>query len=126
MRILFLVFFLFFGKAHGQAVLDPAKVEMKTYYLVLLKKGPNRSQDSLTVAKIQEGHMAHIRKMAETGKMCLAGPLMDDQDIRGICVYNVNSAEEASRLANDDPAIKSGRLIAEVHPWYSARGSKLP
>jgi len=98
---------------------------MKTYYLVFLKKGPNRSQDSVTAAKIQEGHMAHLTKMGAEGKMCIAGPLMDDTDIRGICVYNVGSLEEAKKLAEEDPAVISGRLVVEIHPWYSMKGATL-
>ena len=98
---------------------------MKTYYLVFLKTGPNRSQDSTTAAKIQEGHMAHLNKMAQDGKMCLAGPFLDDTEIRGICVYNVKSMDEAKQLAEEDPAVKSGRLVVEIHPWYSMKGASL-
>ena len=45
--------------------------EMKTYYLVFLKKGTKRDQDSITSAKIQEGHMAHLNKMYAEGKFVL-------------------------------------------------------
>lgn len=101
------------------------KYEMKTYYLVFLKKGPNRSQDSVTVKKLQEGHMAHLTKMAESGKMDIAGPVMADMDLRGICIYNVPTKEEAEKLVNEDPMVKAGRLVAEVIPWYSAKGATL-
>jgi uncharacterized protein len=101
------------------------KWDMKTYYLVFLKKGPNRSQDSATAAKIQEGHMTHLEKMYKEGKMDLAGPMMNDGDLRGICVYNVASEEEVKKLTAMDPAVQSGRLIVEIHPWYAARGSVL-
>lgn len=101
------------------------KYEMKTYYLVFLKKGLNRNQDSVAVNKLQEQHMAHLTKMAETGKMDICGPLMDDQDVRGICIYNVTTKEEAEKLANDDPMVKAGRLKVEVHPFYSAKGATL-
>lgn len=101
------------------------KYEMKTYYLVFLKKGPNRSQDSVTVDKLQEQHMAHLTKMADEGKMDICGPLLEDGDIRGICIYNVNTKEEAEKLANQDPMIKAGRLIAEIHSFYSAKGVSL-
>jgi uncharacterized protein YciI len=101
------------------------KYEMKTYYLVFLKKGPNRTHDSITTAKIQEQHIAHLDKMATAGKMDICGPLMDDQEIRGICIYNVASKEEAIKLASEDPAVKAGRLIVEVHPFYSAKGATL-
>lgn len=99
--------------------------EMKTYYLVFLKKGIKRDQDSIASAKIQEGHMAHLNKMYAEGKMDLAGPMMNDGDLRGICVYNVGSLEEAKKLVNSDPAITSGRLVAEILPWYSQKGAVL-
>ena len=101
------------------------KYDMKTYYMVFLKKGPNRNQDSTTVAKLQEQHMAHLTKMADSGKMDLAGPFMDNGEIRGICVYNVATKDEAEKLANEDPMVKAGRLIVEIHPWYAAKDSKL-
>lgn len=98
------------------------KYEMKTYYLVFLKKGPNRNQDSVTTAKLQEQHLAHLNKMAETGKMDICGPLLDEGDIKGICIYNVATKEEVEKLANEDPMVKAGRLIVEIHPFYSAKG----
>lgn len=98
---------------------------MKTYYLVFLKKGENRTQDSVTVSKLQEQHMAHLTKMADSGKMDICGPLMEDIDIRGICIYNVATKEEAEKLANEDPMVKAGRLKVEVHPFYSAKGVSL-
>lgn len=101
------------------------KEEMKTYYLVFLKKGPKRDQDSTTSAEIQKGHMAHLNKMYNEGKMDLAGPIMNEGDIRGICVYNVKNMDEAKALAESDPAVRSGRLIVEILPWYSQKGAKL-
>lgn len=101
------------------------KYEMKTYYLVFLKKGENRTQDSVTVSKLQEQHMAHLTKMADSGKMDICGPLMEDIDIRGICIYNVATKEEAEKLANEDPMVKAGRLKVEVHLFYSAKGVSL-
>ena len=102
------------------------KPEMKTYYLVFLLKGANRNQDSTEAAKIQEAHLAHLTKLSKVGKLVMAGPLLDDMDLRGICVYDVKTLEEAKALAEADPAVKSGRLKVEVHPWMSQRGAKLP
>jgi uncharacterized protein YciI len=100
--------------------------QLKTYYLVLLKTGPTRNQDSLTVQHLQKGHMDHLNKMYNEKKMCLAGPMGVKHDIRGICVYNVESLDEAVRFANEDPAVKAGRLVAEVIPWMSESGNCLP
>src|SRR5688500_7605710 len=38
--------------------------EMKKYWLVFLKKGPNRNQDSTARARIQERHLANIDRLA--------------------------------------------------------------
>ncbi|MBS1659190.1 MAG: hypothetical protein JST18_13975 [Bacteroidetes bacterium] len=126
MKILFtfLALIILGASAHAQQN-DFDKSKMKVYYMVFLKKGPHRDQDSVTAAKIQEGHIAHLTKLAGEGKIDLNGPFMDDGEIRGISVYNVASAEEAIKLASEDPAVKSGRLIVEVHPWYSWQGSSL-
>lgn len=99
--------------------------EMKQYFFVMLKVGPKRDQDSITVAKIQEGHMAHLTKMYNEGKMDLAGPMLDKWETKGICVYNVATMEEVKALVEQDPAIVSGRLVAEIHPWYAGKGSVL-
>jgi uncharacterized protein len=93
---------------------------MKKYVMAFFKKGPNRNQDSVTIAEIQKGHMANIKRLADEGKLIIAGPFMDDFDIRGIFIFNVETIEEASALAKTDPAIKSGRLALELHPWYGS------
>ena len=98
---------------------------MQQYFMCFLKAGPERGQDSTESAQIQEAHMAHLTKVYEDGKSCVAGPFGDDGDIRGIVIYNTATFEEADSLANADPAVKAGRLVVEVHPWWAAKGSVL-
>ncbi len=100
-------------------------VVMQKYFLVFLKEGPNRDQDKERAMKIQEEHLSHLRKLGEAGKISLAGPMGDEGEIRGIVVYNTATMEEAERLAGQDPAVKAGRLIVEVLPWWSQKGAKL-
>jgi uncharacterized protein YciI len=100
--------------------------DIKQYYFVMLTRGPNASKiDSLELEKIQAGHMANIHKMAEAGKLQIAGPFGDDGDWRGIFIFNVNSEEEVKELLKNDPAIKAGRLSYEIHPWWSEPGNCL-
>lgn len=99
---------------------------MRQYVFVMLKAGPNRDQDSTEVQRIQAGHMAFMNEMAEKGYLAIAGPFGDDGDWRGIYIYNVNSVEKVRELVQQDPAIQSGRLVADIRPWWSARGAKLP
>lgn len=93
---------------------------MKQYVMAFLKTGPNRDQDSATAAQIQNAHLENIGRMAENGDLLLAGPFLDNSDIKGIYIFNVSSLEEAKKLTDSDPAIKAGRLVMELKPWYGS------
>jgi uncharacterized protein YciI len=99
---------------------------MKRYVFMLLNEGPKRDQDSATVAKIQEGHMKHLNKMAATKKMVIAGPFEEGGKHRGILIFDVDSISQAIRMESTDPAIVSGRLEMQAIYWWAAKGSKLP
>ena len=98
---------------------------MQQYYMVFLKSGANRSQDSTEAARLQKEHLAYLSRMAEEGYASLIGPFGGDGDIRGIAVYNTATLKEADSLARQDPMVKAGRLEVEVNPWWTAKGGKL-
>ena len=100
-------------------------VLMQQYFIAFLKRGPNREQNEEEEAKIQEAHLAHLGKMYELGYADISGPFGDDGDIRGITIYNVPTLQMADSLANADPAVKAGRLVIEVHPWWAVKGFPL-
>jgi uncharacterized protein len=94
---------------------------MKAYVMAFLKRGPNRNQDSTTAANLQAAHLKNIGRMANEGKLVVAGPFLDDDnEIRGIYIFNVATIEEAKKLTETDPAIQAGRLVMELHPWYGS------
>ncbi len=128
LKILLLAFFLL-TTASAFAQQEENKSEtpkLKQYYFVMLFRGENANAiDSLSLVKIQEGHMANIKKMAESGKLQIAGPFGDDGNWRGIFIFDVATEEEVIELLKDDPAIQSGRLAYEIHPWWTMPGGCL-
>jgi uncharacterized protein len=100
--------------------------EMRMYVFGTLKRGPNAGKgDKAEQDKIQAGHMANIQKMAAAGKLIVAGPMGDDGDLRGIFIFDAKSVDEVKAMAEEDPAIKAGRLVLELHPWYAAAGLRV-
>lgn len=124
------IFLLFAASLHQRSVAQETKIEkpsekqyeMKKYWMVFLKKGPNRDHDSTTAAEIQKGHMANIGRLADMGKILVAGPFGDDGDPRGIFIMNCKDEAEAKELCASDPAVKAGRLAVEIRPWWTAKG----
>ncbi len=96
--------------------------EMKRYWLVLLKKGENRNQDSAGAAKIQERHMSNINRLAKEGKLVMAGPMGIDGDLRGIFILNCKDSAEVEAIVKTDTAVITGRLKMEYYPWWTAKG----
>jgi uncharacterized protein len=113
----------------AQTTTEPTKPAlpsgMKQYWFVMLKKGPSRDHAPDEAKSIQAGHMANIQAYAERGQLQIAGPFMDDGDWRGIFILDVPDRGAAEAICNDDPAVKAGRLVCEIHPWLSQVGATL-
>jgi len=93
---------------------------MKSYVMAFLKNGPNRDQPDSVAKDLQKAHLANIRKMADEGKLVLAGPFMDNSDIKGIYLFNTIDVKEAAAWTATDPAIQAGRLTMDLKPWYGS------
>lgn len=140
MKIMLFIFLAIFIAAcnHHQESSSPAKTsathgpdsdssasagKMKRYWLVLLKKGPDRGQDSAAAEKIQAAHIANIERLGREGKLIMAGPLGIDTTIRGIFLLDCKDSAEVEAMVNTDTAVKTGRLIMEYYPWWTQKGT---
>jgi uncharacterized protein YciI len=100
--------------------------EMTTYQVAFLRRGPAWTPgETPELQKLQEAHMAHIRAMGESGKLLVAGPFSDGGDLRGMFIFRSDTLEEARALAEQDPAVKAGRLALEWHPWFAAKNIRV-
>ena len=93
---------------------------MKQYVMAFLKRGPTPPADSAERVNLQRQHLKNIIRMAEEGKLILAGPFMDIGEVRGIYIFDVRTIEEARALTETDPAIQAGSLMMELRPWYGS------
>lgn len=101
---------------------------MRRYVLVVLKTGPKRMPDGEARKAMFAGHFANITRLADAGKLVLAGPFSEDADgWRGLFLMAVDDVDEARRLTESDPVIREGEMVAEYHRWYgSAAAMMLP
>ena len=69
--LLFVIILLTIANAFAQQEENKSEeFKIKQYYFVMLVRGPNANEiDSLSLVKVQEGHMANIRKMGKEGKL---------------------------------------------------------
>lgn len=119
--LLVILSLMFFNTAFSQDSTKSGEVEwkMRIYYMVFLKSNPNHGiTDKAKLTEIQKGHLDNIGKLFEEGKLVLAGPFLDKQDVRGIFILKVDSEEEAKALVDTDPAVIAGTLTMEIRPWY--------
>ncbi len=71
---------------------------MHQYVMALLKRGPNRDRSEEEAIKLQAAHMENIGRLADAGKLVLAGPFLKEGDLRGIYIFDVKTEEEAKAL----------------------------
>ena len=94
--------------------------------IVLLVRPPDAPELSQSEGdKLQEEHLANIRRLAEEGKVLKAGPFEDysGRNVRGMFILKTASLEEARRWVATDPLVKINRLKPEFLKWYVEKGS---
>jgi len=91
---------------------------MHRYIMAFLKAGPTKIEDKAKLAELQKAHLRNITRLVNAGKLVVAGPFMDEGDVEGIFIFNVQSIEEARTLTETDPAIQAGTLTMELRPFY--------
>jgi uncharacterized protein YciI len=94
---------------------------MRYYILAVLKTGSYTPADSAETSRIFRGHFDNMARLAEQGKLIVAGPLAkNDQNYRGIYIFNASSIEEGRELVKTDPAVKAGVFDIELYRWYGS------
>ena len=121
---LYALLLIFSGKTFSQdSVILKSEHEMTTFVMGFLVKGPSWTQDKTPeLAKIQQNHIAHIFSLVDSNKATIAGSFLDNQEIRGIIVFNTDSIELARTWESDDPAVQAGRFSMRFTKWFAGKG----
>lgn len=119
---LFISIFLYSQQINSQKENPAAKISR--FWLVMLTRGNNRTQDSVTAARIQTGHLANITKLYMVGKIKVAGPVGSEGDPGtntwlGLFIFDCETKAEVETLLKTDPAVSAGRLAYEIRAWYT-------
>lgn len=109
-----------------QTITDEYMQEMlpkaRTYTLLILKPGP-RVQDPEANKVIWEHARRNFALRAEKllSIVCPVG----DAEVSGIGIFNAGR-DEVDRLMREDPAVKAGVLVFELHTCRGFPGDALP
>jgi uncharacterized protein YciI len=95
---------------------------MRMYVLCILKTGPRDAEiKGQERQDIFAGHFANIGRLADAGKLAVAGPFgKNDKSYRGLYIFNVATIEEAEALVVLDPAVKAGVFVPDLTLWYGS------
>ena len=103
-------------------------MNLERFTFVLLRRpagAPDYPEERLQ--EIQQQHLAHLGELHERGVLLLSGPFDDqpDESLRGLCVLSLG-IDEARAEMEHDPAVRAGRLVADVMSWWTHAGSLRP
>ncbi|SRR5579871_5011444 len=95
----------------------------KEYSAVILKAGPKRYEPG--VEKIIWEHGRRNFALRADGILSIVCPVIDGSDTSGIGIFNA-TLEETKKIMDDDPGVKAGVFVYELHLCRSFPGDALP
>ena len=120
MRMLAIILILSLPQIYSSAqspteTADPQETATKTTYLVLYRPGPAWLTGKSVMEQPLKEHGKYMLSLYIKGSMKLAGPLSDNAG--GAVLLEVSHEAEAKAIVENDPAVRSGVFVYEMHPW---------
>lgn len=97
--------------------------QTRQYCIVILKAGPNRLEEG--VEKIIWEHGRRNFELRAEGVLPIVCPISDGSDVSGIGIFNA-PLEEVKKIMDEDPGVKAGVFVYELHVCRSFPGASLP
>jgi uncharacterized protein YciI len=98
--------------------IHPAKVT----YLLIYRPGPAWPAGKPVAELPLKEHGNYMLSLFKKGTMKQAGPLTDNAG--GAVVLEAADAAEANLIVANDPAVKAGIFVSELHPWAPVHWEK--
>jgi hypothetical protein len=95
----------------------------RPYTLMILKSGPKRHMPGVDAIIWEHGRRNF--SLRADGLLSIVCPVPDGSDVNGIGIFNLD-AEQTAKVMADDPGVRAGVFVYEVHPCRSFPGDALP
>lgn len=97
---------------------------MKTdYYVFIYLPGPNWLTNQPITKQPLAGHFQYMNRLEAEEKLVLGGGFTDNSGAMGMLL--ASGLKEAREIIENDPAIKEGIVIAQIHPYYVTVAGKI-
>lgn len=93
------------------------------YTIVILKAGPNKHEPD--AGQIIWEHGRRNFALRADGVLAIVCPVNDGSEVSGVGIFNAG-VEETQRLMDDDPGVKAGVFVYELHSCRGFPGDALP
>ena len=91
------------------------------YFLKLIKRLEKVENWTEQDEKIVGEHFNQLLKLKENGSLLLAGKTSgNDEDTLGVVIFKADNMEEASKIMQNDPAIKKGIMTGKLQEYNVA------
>ena len=94
---------------------EKQQIKPKITFLVIYRPGPAWLPGKSVAEQPLKEHGKYMLGLYVKGSMKFAGPLTDNAG--GAVVLDVVDESQAKAIVAEDPAIKSGVFVYEMHPW---------
>lgn len=95
----------------------------RQYCIVILKAGPKKNEDG--VEKIIWEHGRRNFALRADGVLSIVCPISDGSNVSGVGIFNA-TVEEVKKIMDEDPGVKAGVFVYEIHACRSFPGDSLP
>ena len=95
----------------------------KPFTIAILKTGPNFNRPD--IMQIVWEHGRRNFSLKADGLLPIVCPVRDGSEVCGVGIFNADP-DETKKILDEDPGVKAGAFVYEIHPTKTFPGSSLP